>query len=295
MLTLSVLVTLAYAAPLLGGNHQILQAFKRNPEIEAPSPAEGVASTVATLALPGQEMQPTHEPTVQSHAEHEADVEDVLAQLSGIYLNSKKSRNPQSISDGTGIDDHVPDLVHSEGPVPETLAEQDPISNITGLVNDINLDSEVVNVPSLDRTEMVQKETDANGDKNLNQVKVYRPMRNNGGKNLNQVKVYRPIRNLTTVGQVWDEYSNGLNGNPSIMSLERQYGPLWRNSPAIARLFASRKPLYNWISSRIIAGYTEDEAVNQLESLRNEQNWSLNDLGQYLLASIKGKSSKLTK
>ena len=86
---------------------------------------------------------------------------------------------------------------------------------------------------------------------------------------------YRLMRNPTTVPQVWEEYKYGLNGNPSIESLNTHYGRSWLNSRAELHCFYKRKKIYDYIAKEINTGRSEEETVNELETLRVEQGWSI--------------------
>ncbi|KAG1035302.1 hypothetical protein G6F43_013253 [Rhizopus delemar] len=58
-------------------------------------------------------------------------------------------------------------------------------------------------------------------------------------------------RSLISVTDVWREYSVGLAGNPSIKSMEEQYGADWRkvDNRTESRFFTRRLPLYKKIES----------------------------------------------
>ena len=97
-------------------------------------------------------------------------------------------------------------------------------------------------------------------------------------KSPNIVTKYIQLRNLTTVNQAWQEYNYGVNGNPSVEFLVNNYGTNWLTSRADFNFYYSRKNIYGHITKAIENGKNEDEAVNELETLRVEQGWTLNKL-----------------
>ena len=100
----------------------------------------------------------------------------------------------------------------------------------------------------------------------------------NSGPQTTTYEIYRFNRTISTVGQVWQEYTRGLNGNPTVKDLEAEYGAKWRNSDAERNFFSGRKRIYEMVDTLIGMGQTEDEAVDKVEELRATNNWSLNRL-----------------
>ena len=98
-----------------------------------------------------------------------------------------------------------------------------------------------------------------------------------------KVSYYSLLRNLTTVNEVWQEYKYGLNGNPSIESLNANYARRWINSGGDLKYYFHRNKIYNYIANE--GNKSADEAVKELESLRIEHGWSLNDL-QFNIPSL---------
>ena len=94
----------------------------------------------------------------------------------------------------------------------------------------------------------------------------------------NKVKPsYTMLRNLSTVNEVWQEYKYGLNGNPSIESLDRVYGTNWIGSKENVNFYYKRKPIYDYLKNSI-KGKSEKDVVNELESFRVSQKWSISFL-----------------
>ena len=87
--------------------------------------------------------------------------------------------------------------------------------------------------------------------------------------------VYKLFRNLTTVHEVWQEYKYGTNGNPSVESIEKQFGTKWLNSSSELRFYYNRKLICDYINNSINNGMSESDAVKDLEDYRVSNNWSL--------------------
>ena len=89
---------------------------------------------------------------------------------------------------------------------------------------------------------------------------------------------YTLARKLRTIKQIWQEYSVGINGQPSVKSLEEKYGTNWRNSDNEIKLYSYRNKIYRAIQKLIAKGITEEEAIKELESIMKANNWSLSKL-----------------
>ena len=89
---------------------------------------------------------------------------------------------------------------------------------------------------------------------------------------------YRLSRNLQTVADVWQEYKRGLNGNPSIESLNTKFGNKWRNTRTETYYYQGRDKIYRKILEQIEKGATEEVAVALLEQHRIDNNWTVRQL-----------------
>jgi hypothetical protein len=95
---------------------------------------------------------------------------------------------------------------------------------------------------------------------------------------VNDIPAYTLSRSLSTVHEVWKEYTLGIGYNPSVKHLEDTYGTKWRKNPTEQRYFCRRKILYDRINEMIIQGFTESDAVRRLEALRESNNLTLDAL-----------------
>jgi len=81
---------------------------------------------------------------------------------------------------------------------------------------------------------------------------------------------------VNTVADVWREWKKGVAGGPAFESLEEQYGSRWRPGNTVTVQFCRRKVVWDALKALIARGRSEEEAIRELEALRNGQ--SLNRL-----------------
>ncbi|ODV96455.1 hypothetical protein PACTADRAFT_2748 [Pachysolen tannophilus NRRL Y-2460] len=78
---------------------------------------------------------------------------------------------------------------------------------------------------------------------------------------------YALLKQITSIRQIWDEYAYGLNGEPSIKSLQMKFKTKWRY-PEDASTFKRRKRIYKAIEIAMMNGMTEEKAISELENHR---------------------------
>ena len=93
---------------------------------------------------------------------------------------------------------------------------------------------------------------------------------------------YTLCRSLSTVHEVWKEYTEGFGNNASVKELEQKYGAMWRREPKEQRYFSRRNILYKKIEELIRSGITEEDAVNELEALRATKELSLDAFQKFI-------------
>ncbi len=88
---------------------------------------------------------------------------------------------------------------------------------------------------------------------------------------------YRLSRTVTTVPDLWREWTVGLGGGPAVQALEDSYGPRWRPSQEERVFFCRRKTIIDWVrTKRRERPNTEALAiVMELERFRLQQRASL--------------------
>ncbi|TPX15413.1 uncharacterized protein E0L32_004393 [Thyridium curvatum] len=84
----------------------------------------------------------------------------------------------------------------------------------------------------------------------------------------------------STVKDVWAEYRHGIDGQPSIQSLDAAWGPRWRPEPRGRTWYSRRKIIWDKIKELIYDGLSEEAAVAEIEGLRGgrSMNWLMNIL-----------------
>lgn len=78
---------------------------------------------------------------------------------------------------------------------------------------------------------------------------------------------YTLLKAPSNVRTIWEEYSVGIDGNPSIKGLEEKYGNKWRLNRN-RKTFARRKRLYKFILNGTSKGKSADEMIDILEERR---------------------------
>lgn len=76
------------------------------------------------------------------------------------------------------------------------------------------------------------------------------------------------LKSPHSVMEVWKEYMEGINGQPSIREMETIYQTGWRRDPAVNKRYSRRKVLCKAIETGLARGYTLDYIVNLLEDYR---------------------------
>ncbi|CCE66287.1 hypothetical protein TPHA_0P01290 [Tetrapisispora phaffii CBS 4417] len=76
------------------------------------------------------------------------------------------------------------------------------------------------------------------------------------------------IKSPHSILDLWKEYTEGINGQPSIRELESIYQTGWRRDPAVNKRFSRRKVLYKAIENGLNRGYTLEYIIDLLEDFR---------------------------
>ncbi|KAK8097208.1 hypothetical protein PG999_013152 [Apiospora kogelbergensis] len=76
-------------------------------------------------------------------------------------------------------------------------------------------------------------------------------------------------RTVGTVEEVWKEYREGMDGQPAIEELDLTWGSRWRPEPRGRTWYSRRKVIWDKIKDFIAEGMEEDEAVKEVEKLRD--------------------------
>jgi hypothetical protein len=83
---------------------------------------------------------------------------------------------------------------------------------------------------------------------------------------------YRMSRYITSVEELWREFYHGLNGGPSIVSLEQEFGKKWHSSAADSKFFSKRKFIIEMVLSVADTnGVSTEEAIRMLDEFRGNR------------------------
>ncbi|KAI1468999.1 transcriptional activator of glycolytic enzymes-domain-containing protein [Daldinia caldariorum] len=72
-----------------------------------------------------------------------------------------------------------------------------------------------------------------------------------------------------TVEEVWKEYREGMDGQPAIEELDAVWGSRWRPEPRGRTWYSRRKVIWDKIKEYMSEGLDEEEAVKEVEKLRD--------------------------
>jgi hypothetical protein len=98
---------------------------------------------------------------------------------------------------------------------------------------------------------------------------------------------YQLSRTITTVPELWREWTAGLGGYPSVQSLEDRYGAAWRPSQKERVFFCRRKVIIDEIRTRHAQGEAIPAAVEGVELVRRRAQLSLYALANLLQGGTK--------
>ena len=89
-------------------------------------------------------------------------------------------------------------------------------------------------------------------------------------------------RTIQTVRELWQEWSQGVEGGPAVAELERRFQARWRRDSKVRMHYLRRKYIVDEINRLVGEGKyaTHNEAVNFLENQRGQ--WSLKALNEAL-------------
>lgn len=101
------------------------------------------------------------------------------------------------------------------------------------------------------------------------------------------VPQYQLSRNVRTVPEAWTEWSVGRADVPPVEELEERYSSAWRRTPGEKVYFCRRKVVIDEIKRLVEEGRSVDEAVAELERIREENGFTLYRLHDFIRANRK--------
>ena len=159
---LGILAALVHGFPQHNENYETLNAFKRNPESNVAEPKNNIVTSISTITVTGYQIPPsqTELPTL-----NQFEVDGIVALWSlsqaGMASNSIVQEPKRKKSNATNYAESLDNLA---GPSPNNNKRQKGNSDLVLNPNQI---------------EMAPNDTnDVDGNEDLNDVKVYRQMRN---------------------------------------------------------------------------------------------------------------------
>jgi hypothetical protein len=89
-------------------------------------------------------------------------------------------------------------------------------------------------------------------------------------------------RTVSTVPQLWREWTVGLGDGPSVQGLEDLHGPRWRQPHSEQVMYGQRKMIIDEIRRRQAEGINTGAAVEEVELMRQRGRLSLYQLYELL-------------
>ena len=93
---------------------------------------------------------------------------------------------------------------------------------------------------------------------------------------------YQLSRTISTVPDLWREWTAGLGGGPSVQSLDASYGAKWQPTGTERMFYCRRKVIIDAINTRKRKRASSNAAVEELELVRQRGQLSLNGLSKLL-------------
>ncbi|SMN22463.1 similar to Saccharomyces cerevisiae YOL116W MSN1 Transcriptional activator involved in regulation of invertase and glucoamylase expression [Maudiozyma saulgeensis] len=84
----------------------------------------------------------------------------------------------------------------------------------------------------------------------------------------NRNETFKFLKSPHSVLDVWKEYTDGIEGQPSIREMETIYQATWRRDNATGKRYSRRKPIWKAIEIGLARGYTVDYIIDILENAR---------------------------
>lgn len=107
----------------------------------------------------------------------------------------------------------------------------------------------------------------------------------------NDIPIYSFCRSHTTVQELWDEWTLGIDGKPSVESLEQRYGSKWRRTTSDRQFFSRRNAIIKEVKRIAMQEYNGDFriAIEKLDVIRMQQpSKTLHSLAAMLLYQTRG-------
>ena len=84
------------------------------------------------------------------------------------------------------------------------------------------------------------------------------------------IQLYVMSTEKTTIAQLWEEYTVGLNGGPSIKELNERHGTRWRQYQGGRQVYHNHSLVYEEIERRIKKGSNKADAVAAVQVMMDD-------------------------
>ena len=76
---------------------------------------------------------------------------------------------------------------------------------------------------------------------------------------------------LHTIEDLWKTWTEGMNGQPAVEALEKDWGKDWRREGPVGRWFSARRPLIEKVQVHVSQGCTVQAAISLVEMERGSR------------------------
>ncbi len=188
---------------------------------------------------PQQQLQQQHHQQQQQHHQHHQQQQKRKA-------NKQRESEPETTDAAALLDDDDP----LDGYTQETQQQPKPIQQLRPSLSNQAQISSARHIPIA-----INPNSEPPITESPKRRKVYE-------------KDYAFIKAPSSVEEIWNEYSVGLNNQPSIRQLEEEYKTGWRRDPATSKKFNRRKAIYRAIEKGLEKGYSLQNCIQLLEDYR---------------------------
>ncbi|KAK5774237.1 hypothetical protein RI543_004526 [Arxiozyma heterogenica] len=134
--------------------------------------------------------------------------------------------------------------------------------------NNNNTDSIVLDRPLGRNTDVQVNSIPASMTHNEKRIRKIRYQANESLKELKPIHQFKFIRSPHSVKEIWQEYAEGVKGQPSVKEMDSRYHSAWRKDPAVSKRYSRRRVLCKAIENGLTKGYDLETVIELLENHR---------------------------
>lgn len=135
-------------------------------------------------------------------------------------------------------------------------------------VNTNNTDSNALTKPSRDSTSIPINSIPAPMSNSEKSIRKIRYQLNETLREFQPIHQFKFIRSPHSVKEIWQEYVEGVKGQPSVKEMDSRYHSAWRKDPAVSKRYSRRRVLCKAIENGLAKGYDLDTIIELLENHR---------------------------